>query len=101
MPQGAIFNVSAVGPAQLDAGIQSLLLGSHVRVGLEVNLYYSRGRLATNIKQVDPIVRIIRDMGSSPRRRRKRARSSDFRVGHPRVQRPDPGFDKRQEQMGR
>ena len=43
MPQGAIFNVSAIGPAQLDAGIQSLLLGGHVRVGLEDNLNYSRG----------------------------------------------------------
>jgi 3-keto-5-aminohexanoate cleavage enzyme len=66
MPQDAIFNVSAVGPAQLDAGIQSLLLGGHVRVGLEDNLYYSRGRLATNIEQVDRIVRIIRDMGLEP-----------------------------------
>jgi 3-keto-5-aminohexanoate cleavage enzyme len=66
MPQGAIFNVSAVGPAQLDAGIQSLLLGGHVRVGLEDNLYYSRGRLATNVEQVERIVRIIRDMGLEP-----------------------------------
>ncbi len=66
MPQGAIFNVSAIGPAQLDAGIQSLLLGGHVRVGLEDNLYYSRGRLATNVEQVERIVRIIRDMGLEP-----------------------------------
>jgi 3-keto-5-aminohexanoate cleavage enzyme len=66
MPQGAIFNVSAVGPAQLDAGIQSLLLGGHVRVGLEDNLYYSRGRLATNVEQLERIVRIIRDMGLEP-----------------------------------
>ena len=66
MPQGAIFNVSAIGPAQLDAGIQSLLLGGHVRVGLEDNLNYSRGRLATNVEQVERIVRIIRDMGLEP-----------------------------------
>jgi 3-keto-5-aminohexanoate cleavage enzyme len=66
MPPDAIFNVSAIGPAQLDAGIQSLLLGGHVRVGLEDNLYYSRGRLATNVEQVERIVRIIRDMGLEP-----------------------------------
>ncbi len=66
MPERAIFNVSAIGPAQLDAGIQSLLLGGHVRVGLEDNLYYSRGRLATNLEQVERIVRIIRDVGLEP-----------------------------------
>jgi uncharacterized protein (DUF849 family) len=37
-----------------------------VRVGLEDNLYYSRGRLATNVEQVERIVRIIRDMGLEP-----------------------------------
>jgi uncharacterized protein (DUF849 family) len=66
MPEGALFNVSAIGPAQLDAGIQSLLLGGHVRVGLEDNLYYSRGRLANNVELVERIVRIVRDMGLEP-----------------------------------
>lgn len=66
MPKDAIFNVSAIGPFQLNAGVQSLLLGGHVRVGLEDNLYYSRGRLARNIEQVDRIVRIIRDLGMEP-----------------------------------
>jgi 3-keto-5-aminohexanoate cleavage enzyme len=66
MPQDAIFNVSAIGPHQLNAGVQSILLGGHVRVGLEDNLYYSRGRLARNIEQVDRIVRIIRDLGLEP-----------------------------------
>lgn len=66
MPQQAIFNVSAIGPHQLNAGVQSILLGGHVRVGLEDNLYYSRGRLAKNVEQVDRIVRIIRDLGLEP-----------------------------------
>ena len=34
MPENAVFNVSAIGPAQLNAALQSLLLGGHVRVGL-------------------------------------------------------------------
>jgi uncharacterized protein (DUF849 family) len=66
MPKDVVFNVSAIGPAQLNAGVQSILLGGHVRVGLEDNLYYSRGRLARNIEQVDRIVRIIRDLGLEP-----------------------------------
>jgi uncharacterized protein (DUF849 family) len=66
MPQGAIFNVSAIGIAQLNAAIQSLLLGGHVRVGLEDNLYYSHGQLATNVQLVERIVRIIRDVGMEP-----------------------------------
>ena len=66
MPKEAIFNVSAIGPFQLNEGLQSILLGGHVRVGLEDNLYYSRGRLAKNIEQVERIVRIIRDLGMEP-----------------------------------
>jgi uncharacterized protein (DUF849 family) len=66
MPEGAIFNVSAIGPAQLNAALQSLLLGGHVRVGLEDNLYYSRGRLANNVELVERIVRIIRELDLEP-----------------------------------
>ncbi len=58
MPEGAIFNVSAIGIAQLNAAVQSLLLGGHVRVGLEDNLYYSRGRLANNVELVERVVRM-------------------------------------------
>jgi uncharacterized protein (DUF849 family) len=66
MPAKAIFNVSAIGIAQLNAALQSLLLGGHVRVGLEDNLYYSAGQLATNVQLVERIVRIIRDLGMEP-----------------------------------
>lgn len=66
MPEGATFNVSAIGIAQLNAALQSLLLGGHVRVGLEDNLYYSQGRLANNVELVERIVRIIRDLGMEP-----------------------------------
>lgn len=66
MPKGAIFNVSAIGPAQLPAAMQSLLLGGHVRVGLEDNLYYEQGKLATNVQLVERIVRLVREMGYEP-----------------------------------
>lgn len=66
MPDNAVFNVSAIGPAQLNAALQSLLLGGHVRVGLEDNLYYERGVLAHNVQLVERIVRIIRELGMEP-----------------------------------
>jgi uncharacterized protein (DUF849 family) len=66
MPENAVFNVSAIGPAQLNAALQSLLLGGHVRVGLEDNLYYERGVLANNVQLVERIVRIIHELGMEP-----------------------------------
>ncbi len=66
MPDDAIFNVSAIGIAQLNAALQSLLLGGHVRVGLEDNLYFAQGQLANNVQLVERIVRIIRELGMEP-----------------------------------
>ena len=39
LPPQSIFCVSGIGPAQLPATIASLLLGGHVRAGLEDNNY--------------------------------------------------------------
>jgi 3-keto-5-aminohexanoate cleavage enzyme len=66
LPAGAIFNVSAIGSAQLPATTQSLLLGGHVRVGLEDNLYYAKGDLATNVRLMERMVRIVRELGFEP-----------------------------------
>jgi 3-keto-5-aminohexanoate cleavage enzyme len=66
LPKESIFNVSAIGPAQLPATVNSILLGGHVRVGLEDNNYYSRGVVATNEQLVARIVRIIRELGAEP-----------------------------------
>lgn len=66
LPEQSIFCVSAVGPAQLPATTNAILLGGHVRVGLEDNLYYSRGELATNEQLVERMVRIIRELGAEP-----------------------------------
>jgi 3-keto-5-aminohexanoate cleavage enzyme len=66
LPKNSIFNVSAIGPAQLPATTNALLLGGHLRVGLEDNNYYSRGRLATNEDLLARAVRIIRELGAEP-----------------------------------
>jgi 3-keto-5-aminohexanoate cleavage enzyme len=38
-------------------------MGGHVRVGLEDNLYYSKGRLARNEELVARVARISEEMG--------------------------------------
>ena len=62
LPPQSIFCVSGIGPAQLPATTQAILLGGHVRVGLEDNNYYSRGVLATNEMLVERTVRIIHEL---------------------------------------
>jgi uncharacterized protein (DUF849 family) len=66
LPRNSVFNVSAIGAAQLPASMNSLLLGGHVRVGLEDNLYYKHGELATNVQLVERLVRMVREMGYEP-----------------------------------
>ena len=66
LPPNSLFCVSGIGTAQLPATTHALLLGGHARVGLEDNLYYKRGELATNEQQVARIVRIIRELGAEP-----------------------------------
>jgi uncharacterized protein (DUF849 family) len=63
LPPQSIFCVSAIGPAQLPATTQAMLLGGHVRVGLEDNNYYARGELATNEQLVARTVRIATELG--------------------------------------
>ncbi|MFG2044450.1 3-keto-5-aminohexanoate cleavage protein [Dactylosporangium sp. NPDC048998] len=66
LPTGAIFCVSGIGPAQLPSAMNALLLGGHVRTGLEDNLYYRQGELATNVQLVERLVRLVTDMGFEP-----------------------------------
>lgn len=66
LPDGAMFCVSGIGAAQLPATTHALLLGGHVRVGLEDNLVYSKGVPATNIMLVERMVRIVRELGYEP-----------------------------------
>lgn len=88
LPKNAIFGVSGIGPAQLPAAMNSLLLGGHVRVGLEDNFYYSRGKLATNLQLVERLVRLVREMGYEP------ATPAEAReiMGLPRAGLPKPKF---------
>ncbi len=66
LPKDTVFNVSGIGAAQLPATTQALLLGGHVRVGLEDNLMYEPGVPATNVMLVERMVRIVRELGFEP-----------------------------------
>ncbi|MDR3096135.1 MAG: 3-keto-5-aminohexanoate cleavage protein [Paraburkholderia sp.] len=66
LPAGSLFCVSGIGPAQLPAAMNALLLGGHVRVGLEDNLYYGPGELANNVQLTERVVRLVREMGFEP-----------------------------------
>ena len=66
LPKDSIFNVSAIGTAQLPATTHAILLGGHLRVGLEDNNYYSHGKLAKNEELVARAVRIVRELGAEP-----------------------------------
>lgn len=66
LPDDAMFCVSGIGPAQLPATTHALLLGGHVRVGLEDNLMFAHGVPATNIMLVERMVRIVRELGFEP-----------------------------------
>jgi 3-keto-5-aminohexanoate cleavage enzyme len=64
LPTPSIFAGSGIGKFQIPVTVMSLLLGGHVRVGLEDNLYHSRGvKYKSNAQAVERIVRIARDIG--------------------------------------
>jgi 3-keto-5-aminohexanoate cleavage enzyme len=66
LPKNSIFCVSGIGVSQLEANVAALLLGGHARVGLEDNLYYRHGELATNLQLTERIVRIMRELDLEP-----------------------------------
>ena len=54
--------MAGVGRAQLLMAVLGIVLGGHVRVGLEDNIWYRKGQLATNAQLVARVVRIAREM---------------------------------------
>lgn len=75
LPDGAVFNVSGVGRAQLALNTMSIILGGHARVGLEDNVFYRKGEPARgNAQFVERIVRLAGELGrevASPDEARK------------------------------
>ena len=59
LPSGAIFSAFSIGRLQLPFVAMAALAGGNVRVGLEDNIYLSRGVLAGNGQLVERAVRIL------------------------------------------
>ncbi|MCX8116784.1 MAG: 3-keto-5-aminohexanoate cleavage protein [Desulfobacterota bacterium] len=64
IPKGSTWSVIGIGQAQLPMAMMAMAMGGHVRVGLEDNIYYSKGRLArSNAELVERVVRISKEFG--------------------------------------
>ena len=63
VPDGTHWGVAGVGRYQLPLAVQALVLGGHVRVGFEDNIYYRKGEVArSNAQLVERVVRIAREL---------------------------------------
>ncbi len=63
LPQGCSWSVAGIGRQQLPMAMAAIAMGGHVRVGLEDNLFYTRGRLARNDELVARVARIAAEAG--------------------------------------
>jgi len=64
IPQSASWTVAGIGRNEVLLGTAAIVLGGNVRVGMEDNLYLSKGILAkSNAELVEKIVRISREIG--------------------------------------
>ena len=65
LPAGCTFSAFSISRMQLPFVAQSVLAGGNVRVGLEDNLYLSKGELATNGRLVERAAAILENMNVS------------------------------------
>jgi 3-keto-5-aminohexanoate cleavage enzyme len=64
IPESATWSVIGIGRGHLPMSMMALIMGSHIRVGMEDNIYYKRGVLVkTNAQFVERIVNIAREYG--------------------------------------
>ena len=64
LPKDATWSVIGIGKGHLPMSMMGLLMGGHIRVGMEDNIYYDRGILAqSNAQFVERIVRISHEYG--------------------------------------
>jgi len=64
IPPGSTWSVAGIGRFELPLAVAAIIMGGHVRVGFEDNIFYSRGVLAqSNAQLVERVVRIARELG--------------------------------------
>lgn len=64
IPAGSTWSVIGVGRAQTEMAMLAMVMGGHVRVGLEDNIHYRPRELAeSNAQLVERVVRIAGELG--------------------------------------
>jgi 3-keto-5-aminohexanoate cleavage enzyme len=63
VPVGSTWTVAGIGKAQIPLAAAAIVMGGHVRVGLEDNLYLPDGSMASNPKLVEKVVAIANEIG--------------------------------------
>jgi len=63
IPYGATWTAAGLGRWQLPMAALAIAMGGHVRTGLEDNLYYRKGELASNEQLVARVARLAEEMG--------------------------------------
>ena len=62
IPQGSTWTVAGVGRYEFPMAVMGILMGGHVRVGFEDNVYLSKGVLAkSNAELVEKVVRLAKE----------------------------------------
>ena len=65
MPKEGVWSGFAISRNEMPFVAQTVIMGGNPRVGLEDNLYLSKGKLATNAQLVEKAIRIVNDLGVS------------------------------------
>ncbi|MBU8910252.1 MAG: 3-keto-5-aminohexanoate cleavage protein [Desulfobacterales bacterium] len=63
IPSDSTWTVAGIGKAEIPLATAAIVMGGHVRIGLEDNLYMPDGSLASNVKLVEKIVAIAKEIG--------------------------------------
>ncbi len=67
LPENSNFTTCGIGHDQFYAGMQSCILGGHIRVGLEDNVRMPDGKLAKgSYEQVEWAAQVVRSLGKEP-----------------------------------
>ena len=76
LPNQSVWSATGIGRFQTQINVASILMGGHVRIGIEDSIYYNYPKkdLATNISLVKRIVRIAKELNreiATPKEARK------------------------------
>jgi 3-keto-5-aminohexanoate cleavage enzyme len=67
LPPDSVMELTAIGKDQLPLTTMAAILGGHIRVGMEDNIYYRKGELAaSNAQFVERTVRIVQELEMEP-----------------------------------